>query len=55
LVDQDIDWRKILQWVLDEHGRKLWFSTRPMAGSCEHGDEASGSIKVVRFEKLSDY
>jgi hypothetical protein len=27
----------------------IWFGTGPVAGSCEHGNEASSSIKVCSF------
>jgi hypothetical protein len=49
LEDQDVGVWTILKWIVDRMG---WYGLdqsglgqRPVEGSCEHGDEPSGSLK----------
>jgi hypothetical protein len=51
--DQDIGGWTILKWIL-ERDRMGWYGLDrtgseygPMEGSCEHGDEFSGSLKIL--------
>jgi hypothetical protein len=59
--DLGIDMRIILKWILSRYGRMAWtglnwLGYRPVAGSCEEGNESSASITEGKFlEKLSDY
>jgi hypothetical protein len=48
---EDIGVRK---WILGKQGGKawtgfIWLRIGPVAGSCEHGNETSGSIKCGEF------
>jgi hypothetical protein len=47
LEDPGIDGRIILQWILRKQGRsmKIAFTGLRIAGSCEHSNKPSGSIK----------
>jgi hypothetical protein len=52
LGDLGIDGRIILSWILNRMGRALIVrltQDRDVAGSCEHGNELSGSIKYREF------
>jgi hypothetical protein len=59
--DLGIDGRIISECVLRKWGGKVWteficFGKGPVAGSCEHGNEPSSSIKGGEFlDHPSDY
>jgi hypothetical protein len=59
LGDLGIDGRIRLKFILNKLGKRtltgfIWL--RIVAGSCEHGNEPSGSIKGKEFlDQLSDY
>jgi hypothetical protein len=52
---EDVDGRIISKWILRKQGGTGFISIRygPVTGSCEHGNEPSGSIKEGKFDKLS--
>jgi hypothetical protein len=55
--DLGVDRRMILEWTLEKQVGKvwigfLWLRMGPVAGSCEHGNEPSGSIKGGEFLDL---
>jgi len=52
--DPDVNGRIVLEWILRIYGGKLrtgsyGLGQEPVAGSCEHGNEPSGSIKPGEF------
>jgi hypothetical protein len=54
LVDLDVDGRIILKWILGNRMEGCGLDSSgseygPVAGSCKHGDEPSGSIKGGEF------
>jgi hypothetical protein len=54
LEDVGLDGRIILQWIFNEWDGEAWtvlvrFSIRQVAGTCECGNEPSGSIKCGNF------
>jgi hypothetical protein len=61
LEDIDIDWKIILEWIFGKEVRNVWSTScgsgyGPVAGSCEHGNELSGSIKGEKLlDQLCDY
>jgi hypothetical protein len=59
IINLGVDCRIILEWSLDKYGGKVWIGfiwlrIETVAGSCEHDNEPSGSVRGgVLLEKLS--
>jgi hypothetical protein len=45
-----LDWSIILKWVINEVCAGVNWVQDPMTGFCEHGNEASGSLKRLGRE-----
>jgi hypothetical protein len=58
LEDPGIDGRIVLKSILKAKGERMWAASRrprigTVAGSCQHGNEPSGSIKGGPAKRLS--
>jgi hypothetical protein len=59
--DFGVDRRIILEWILGKQGGEVWTGCIKLriytsGGSCEHGNETSGSIKCGEFlDEVNDY
>jgi len=56
LEDLSVDGKLKIEWISGKYGEKMWFGSEPgqgpVAGSCQHRNEPSGSIEGCEFLHL---